>query len=124
MIQRVSTIAGWLALAFIIFATLAPIGARPAFTDPHLEHFAAFALVGLAFALAYPSRLLLVIALVMGAAVGLEALQMLTPDRHARLADALVKALGGICGIGVGQLASFMLRLTHARSNRPIDPGI
>jgi VanZ family protein len=120
MIQRISVIAGWLALAFIIYATLSPIDARPVLASPQLEHFAAFALVGLAFALAYPSRGVLVVVIVVGAAVGLEALQLLTPDRHARLTDALVKALGAICGIGVGQLAAFLLRLKSARPNGPI----
>ena len=96
MIQRICIVAGWLALALIAFATLSPIGTRPSLASPHLEHFAAFALMGLAFALAYPNRVLLVVAIVLGTALGLEALQSLTPDRHARAADALVKALGGI----------------------------
>jgi VanZ family protein len=110
MIQRVSIAAGWLALAFIVYATLSPIDARPVLTRPHFEHFAAFALMGLAFGLAYPNRLLLVVAIVFGSAFGLEALQLLTPDRHGRILDALVKASGGICGISVGQLMSFLLR--------------
>jgi len=54
MIQRVSSIAGWLALAFIVYATLSPIDDRPVLATPHFEHFAAFALVGFAFGLAYP----------------------------------------------------------------------
>src|ERR1700716_3264009 len=49
MIQRVSTIAGWLALGFIVYATLSPIDTRPVLADPQYEHFAAFALMGLAF---------------------------------------------------------------------------
>jgi VanZ family protein len=117
MIQRISVVAGWLALTFIVYATLSPIDARPVLASPQLEHFAAFALVGLAFALAYPSRILLVAVIVVAAAVGLEALQLLTPDRHARVTDALVKALGAICGIGVGWLVSYLLRSRPARSN-------
>jgi VanZ family protein len=116
MIQRVSIIAGWLALAFIVYATLSPINARPVLAGPGLEHFAAFALLGLAFGLAYPHRLLLVVAVVVGAAVGLEALQLLTPDRHGRVLDAFVKAVGGICGISVGQLMSFLLRVKIGRA--------
>ena len=118
MIQRISAVTGWLVLAFIVYATLSPIDARPALTVPHLEHFAAFALMGLAFALAYPNRVLLVVALVVGAAAGLEAFQLLTPDRHGRAADAFVKALGGISGISVGQTLSFFLRIKLARSDR------
>ena len=113
MIQRISNIAGiagWLALAFIAYATLSPIEARPVLAGPQLEHFAAFALVGLAFAVAYPGRAVLVVVIVVGAAVGLETLQLLTPDRHGRVLDAVMKAAGGICGIGAGQLMSFLLR--------------
>jgi hypothetical protein len=120
MIHRLSVIIGWLALGFVVFATLSPINARPSLTSPHLEHFAAFALIGLAFALAYPSRVLLVFAIVVGAALGLEALQLLTLDRHGRAADALVKALGGISGICVGQMASFLLRLKPVQSDHSI----
>ena len=56
----------------------------------------------------------------MGAALGLEALQLLTLDRHGRAVDALVKALGGISGICVGQMASFLLRLKPMQSDRTI----
>lgn len=117
MIQRISVFTGWLVLAFVVYATLSQAGARPVLTFPHLEHFAAFALMGLAFALAYPNRVLLVVALVVGTAAGLEALQLLTPDRHGRAADAFVKALGGISGISVGQTLSFLLRINLARSD-------
>ena len=117
MIQRVSIVAGWLALAFIVYATLSPIDARPVIARPQFEHFAAFALMGLAFGLAYPNRILLVVALVLGSAFGLEALQLLTPDRHGRMLDALMKAAGGICGIGAGQLMSLLLRTGFSRFN-------
>jgi VanZ family protein len=115
MIQRISAIVGWLALAFIVYATLSPIEHRPVVTNIQLEHFAAFALLGLAFALAYPNRALLLAAIIVSGAFGLEALQLLTPDRHARLIDALVKAAGSACGIGFGQLGQLFLR---AQTNR------
>jgi len=120
MIQRISVIAGWLALAFVAFLTLSPIGLRPSIASSHLEHFTAFALIGLAFALAYPNRILLVVTVVVGAALGLEALQLVTPDRHARAMEALVKTLGGISGICAGQLAYFLLRVRPIQS----DPSI
>jgi hypothetical protein len=44
----------------------------------------------------------------------------LTPDRHGRAADALIKALGGISGICVGQMASFLLRLKPVPSDHSI----
>ena len=115
MIQRLSSIVGWLALAFIGYATLSPIDDRPVLATPHFEHFAAFAFVGLAFGLAYPRRLVLIAALVLISAFGLEAMQLLTPDRHGRLIDAVIKAVGGICGIGISQLGLLVLR---AQTNR------
>ena len=116
MVQRVSTVAGWLALAFIAFATLSPIDDRPVIAGPQFEHFAAFAVAGLAFGLAYPKRVYLVAAIILISAFGLEALQLLTPDRHGRLLDALVKAAGGVCGIGIGQLAQLVLRTQIKRA--------
>ena len=104
MVQRVSIIAGWLALAFIVYATLSPIDDRPIIAGAQFEHFTAFAVVGLAFGLAYPRRVFLVAAVILISAFGLEALQLLTPDRHARLLDAFVKAAGGVCGISIGQI--------------------
>jgi hypothetical protein len=122
MIQRIFVIAGWLALAVVAFVTLSPIGMRPSIASSHLEHFAAFALIGFAFALAYPNRILLVVTVVVGGALGLEALQFLTPDRHARAMEALVKSLGGISGICAGQLVSFLIRV-KAGPARPLNPS-
>ena len=110
MIRRLSLAAAWLALAFIAFATLSPIDERPVVAGPQFEHFAAFALMGFAFALGLRNRMLLVIAVVVGSAFMLEALQLLTPDRHGRVLDALIKATGGICGIGVGYFVPVALR--------------
>jgi hypothetical protein len=105
MIQRLFLLASWAMLAFIAFATLSPLEERPAVASQHLEHFAAFALLGFMFVRGYPTRTLLTVGIVIASAFALEALQLLTPDRHGRLLDALVKAAGGIFGIGVGRLA-------------------
>ncbi len=109
MIQRLSLITGWLALAFVVFATLSPVEERPVVAGLQLEHFAAFALLGFAFAFGYRRRTLLIVALIIGSAFGLEALQLLTPDRHGRVLDAVVKAFGGFCGIGAGRVAALLL---------------
>jgi VanZ family protein len=109
-------IIGWLALAFIAFATLSPIDVRPVLAEGLIEHFVAFALLGLALALAYPNRVVFVVAIVVGGAVALEILQLLTPDRHGRLFDAAVKVAGGICGISAGRLAVMLLRRKIGRA--------
>ena len=100
MLHKIAAIAAWAALAFIAYATLSPLQARPqAANSAGLEHFVAFAAVGLLFALAYPKRIVFVCFIVLGSAVLLEGLQTLTPDRHGRLLDAFQKLAGGALGI-------------------------
>jgi hypothetical protein len=117
MIQKMSTAVGWLALAFIAFATLSPIDSRPVFASAQFEHFAAFGLVGLALGIAYPKRWLWVVAIVLGSAFALEALQLITPDRHGRLLDAAIKAAGGMCGIWASQISVFIWRANLRRAS-------
>ncbi len=107
MFQKALLIAAWCALILIAFVTLSPLGLRPEFGgDPFYERFGAYAVLGLAFAMAYPRRTLMVISIVVGAAVALEALQHLTPDRHGRLFDLVAKASGGLFGIATSGLAA------------------
>jgi VanZ family protein len=100
MFQKFVAVAAWALLAFIAYATLSPIRARPTLPTPaSLEHFAAFAALGGLFCVAYPKRTGLVCILVFGSAALLEIAQLLTPDRHARVADAMQKLAGGAFGI-------------------------
>lgn len=100
----------WLLLAAIAFVTLSPIGLRPVTeAPPNVERAAAFAILGLAFALGYPNRLGRVLVLVCVVAVGLEVLQVVAVGRHARLGDAAVKLAGGFVGALVGALLARML---------------
>jgi VanZ family protein len=102
MPQKFITIAAWALLAFITYSTVSPIQARPMSPLPaSIEHFAAFAALGMLFCLAYPKHRCLASALVIGSAVLLEIAQLLIPDRDARLADALQKLAAGAFGIGV-----------------------
>ena len=102
----------WLLLASITFATLAPIDLRPVSgASVSLERFLAFAILGAAFACAYPQRRLCV-AFALIALVGLlEAGQLLTPTRHAHLTDLVVKGVGAIIGLAL------VARLTPGRSH-------
>ncbi|MEH2510501.1 hypothetical protein V1291_001855 [Nitrobacteraceae bacterium AZCC 1564] len=97
--RRLAAVAAWLSLGFIAYATLSPIGVRPHVAGVGFEHIGAFALTGLLFTLAYPRHSLLVAMLVFGTAIILELSQLLTPDRHARLSDLLIKLAGGSIGI-------------------------
>jgi VanZ family protein len=109
MIQKCSALAAWLLLLFIAYATLSPIQARPTIsTSPDFEHLAAFAILGMLFYLAYPRRVALVCLIVLGSAVVLEFSQLLTPDRHGRISDALEKLAGGVVGIMAGGALLFL----------------
>ena len=101
---RLFQIAAWLVLLCIAAATLSPMGLRPrlAGTEVSLEHIAAYAVVGLLFSVAYPRHVWIAMMVVIGAAFGFEVMQMLAPDRHARIVDAVQKAGGGLFGLGVG----------------------
>jgi len=100
----------WLTLAFIVFATLSSLEMRPKIGGAvHIERFGAFWLLGFLFAAAYSRRIMTVLVLVMAVAVGLELFQLLSPGRHARLSDLLVKLAGGVGGVVTLGLASRLL---------------
>jgi hypothetical protein len=98
----------WLLLAALVFVTVCPIEYRPhppGFSVT-LERLGAFAL----FAVGYPRHRWQVGVLIVMAAGGLEASQMLDPSRHGRVADFAVKAVGAIMGVAgafvISRLAS------------------
>lgn len=115
MFRKIIVILAWSTLLAIAFATLSPIGMRPHMGDVSGERFFAFAVVALLFGMAYPRHLWLVTLLVGGTAVGLEVLQHLTPDRHGRVPDALIKLAGALAGTGLAfVLSGTIKRLTSS----------
>jgi hypothetical protein len=116
MHQKIIAVTAWACFIFIAFATLSSLHMRPELTsrETHMsvlvERFGAYALQGVLFRLAYPRRITLVCVLVLGSAVILELLQIVIPDRDARILDALEKIAGGVAGIFV---ASVMLAGGH-----------
>ena len=118
MNYKLGRLAAWLLLAAVAFVTLAPIGWRPETgLSANIERFAAFALIGLAFGLAYPRRLWLVALTVLGAAMSFEVMQFLVQSRHPGLRDVVAKLAGGASGILVGWVISIVRRRTSV-SNR------
>lgn len=91
-------------LAVIVFATLSPIQMRPHFGNANIERALAYVLFGLTLGLGFPNRLLQTVIFVFGTAGALELLQAIDPGRHARIADASIKALAGTIGIAVVHL--------------------
>ena len=110
MPRRLFATAAWLTLAFIAYATLSPVGLRPHITNPDLERFAAFAVLGFLFAISYPGRFIPVLAIVIGAAVLLEVLQLFTPDRDGEFVNLAVKAAGSIAGVSFAHFISYSAR--------------
>ena len=104
MFHKLITVAAWAVLAFIVYATISPIQDRPTLpTSSSFEHLAAFAVLGTLFCAAYPRQIVLVCLIVLGGAVLLEIMQLLTPDRHGRIQDAIEKMAGGFVGRVVGR---------------------
>ncbi|MEO7224143.1 MAG: hypothetical protein ABIY37_16880 [Devosia sp.] len=102
----------WLLLASLVFVTLSPINLRPVSLLPtQVERALAVMLVGFAFALAYPRRVVFVAAVVLGATALLELLQLVTPSRHGGLPDVAVKLLGG----SIGLLSGWLINRVSAR---------
>jgi hypothetical protein len=111
--------AAWLIFAVVAIVTLSPIGLRPKTPAPaDLERLAAFVVLGLAFALAYPRRWVTTVSLLCIAAGLLEVGQHLVPGRHGMPHDFALKAAGA--GLGAG-LALAVRRVAFATGVR-LDP--
>ena len=95
------------------FVTIYPIRRIRCVGAPHFHrvcydltdscHFAAFAILGALFCFAYPRHIALVCLVLFGSALLLEFMQLLTPDRHGRIHDAIDKMAGGSAGLVTGR---------------------
>jgi hypothetical protein len=114
MFQKYIIIAAWTVLGLIACATISPIQYRPTSPMPSsIEHLAAFAVLGSLFCVAYPRYMLFACLIVVGSAVLLEFVQLLTPDRDGRIQDLIEKMAGGAVGIVIGRAI-----LSFERANR------
>jgi hypothetical protein len=99
----------WTMLGLICFVTLSPISLRPETGFAAVERFGAFAALGALFVTAYPHHFFRVASLVVIVALGLEALQHLTPDRHGHLVDAMEKVTGGLAGSSIAWISQVLI---------------
>jgi VanZ family protein len=100
MVTFAARLLAWALAAVIAFLSLVPPGLRPETGAPHdLEHFAIFALTGVAFGLGYDRRPLRVALFLVAFAAAIEIGQRFVPGRHARLSDFLVDALALSLGV-------------------------
>ena len=95
MLHKLIVTLAWSCLAFVMYATLSSIDARPVIAGGFftaLERFGAYAVLGSLFYFAYPRRLAFVCFMVLGSAVLLEVLQNLVPGRDARLPAGILQS--------------------------------
>ena len=113
----------WTALLVIVLATLVPMQLRPESGLPvQYERLLASIVVGFLLAVAYPRYILVISVVVLGVAVLLEVLQLVTPSRHGRFFDLGVKLAGGCAGIVAGWAAERWHTLRTACSQRRKTP--
>ena len=73
-----------------------------------------FALLGLAFGIAYPGRRMLLALIGVVAAALMETLQQMVPGRHAYFSDFVINAGGSCAGLAVAVLLDGLRRRTAA----------
>jgi hypothetical protein len=101
VVRQGAAFIGWGSLIATICVTLVPIAGRPHIPNvgPDLERLTAFIVLGGAFSIAYPTRRVQILGAIIAVAITLEVSQILSPSRHGRPHDALVKVAGGLIGI-------------------------
>ncbi|WP_201863943.1 VanZ family protein [Microvirga soli] len=113
----------WLLVLAVAVFTLAPIELRPVTAAPAVwERFAAFVVIGVLFCLGYPHHQWRMVGLAIGLAGLLEVLQHMSPNRHGRLPDGLVKAAGALLGVGLAVAAERIFGRLRANSRPRSDP--
>ena len=111
MVVKIAKIAAWLLLVAIVVMTLGPPTVRPVTGfNRSLEHVAAFALLGLAFGLAYPSRRMLLALTGVAVAALMETLQQMVPGRHAYFSDFVINGAGSCAGLAAAALLDWFWR--------------
>jgi VanZ family protein len=124
MLHRLVSAFAWACLALIAFATLCPAQLRPELAANEsdsivlLEHVGAFFLLGLLFTISHRRHQGLVFLIVFGSAIVLELLQLVVPDRDARLVDAAEKLVGGGLGIVATQCALLIRSRRKGQASR------
>jgi VanZ family protein len=113
MVVKIARIAAWLLVVAIVVMTLGPPTVRPVSGfNRSLEHVAAFALLGLAFGLAYPNRRMLLALTGVAVAALMETLQLVVPGRHAYFSDFVINAAGACAGLVIAASLDGLWRRT------------
>ena len=122
MLTKTARLIAWLLIAAAIFLTIGPQRFRPHTGIEHeLEHFLAFAVVGLAFGLGYPGRGLILALSGIAIAGMLETAQLWVPHRHAYFNDFLVNGSGACVGIAAATLLHWIIGWVATKQEKKIS---
>jgi VanZ family protein len=121
MLIKAARIVAWLLIAAAVFLSVGPQKFRP-FTgiEHELEHYLAFAVVGLAFGLGYPRRGMILAVTAIAIAGALETAQLWVPHRHAYFSDFLVNGSAAWIGIALAALLNWIVRRYGVRRHPEI----
>ena len=109
-------------LIFRLYYFLSPFLNYPSMrTYATVEHLAAYGIVGMLLGAVYPRSALRVCLFLFLFIAGLEALQLLTPDRHGTIRDAIEKMIGGAAGVFLMTIALIWKRTR--RVAQPVGPS-
>jgi VanZ family protein len=93
----------WTTLVLIVVLTVVPPDLRPETPIPHgVEHASIFLIAGFLFGTAYMGREWILSAGGIAFCAAIEALQLHTPGRHARVSDFVIDVAAAIAGVFVG----------------------
>ena len=122
MLATTARVTGWVLVAAAVFLTIGPQEFRPVTGVEHdLEHFVAFALVGLVFGLGYPGRLIVLAPLAIAIAAVLESAQVWIPHRHSYFSDFVINAHAACVGLVIAAgITELVRRYTMNTQNKPL----
>jgi drug/metabolite transporter (DMT)-like permease len=124
-IRLLSRWLSWMLVLAIAVVTLAPIELRPVTAaSANWERSAAFMALGALFCLGYPRHRWRIVGLVIALAGLLELLQHMSPSRHGRLPDGLVKAAGALLGVALAVSAERIFGRLRTSSGPRRDPRV
>jgi VanZ family protein len=111
-----------LELIYRLYYLLAPFLNYPSMrTYATMEHLAAYGIIGMLLSAVYPRSALRVCFFLFLFIAGLEVMQLLTPDRHGTIHDAVEKMIGGAAGVFL--MTSALIWKRSRRITQTVEPS-